>query len=189
MAIVSIELFNKFQRMQDSDDTLTQQLIDTAEDIVKGYLKYDPSSQDYDSYLDGNDTSVLLLGAKPINSITLLTIDGATISEDDYIYRDEEIVLTNDDVFTAGLANVHIKYTAGFDVVPAVIKQTIIRIAGLLMSEDDGNIGVTSKSFDGGTSRTFFKTTNFDPKALLRKHTEASLRKIAAAYTKALFEN
>jgi hypothetical protein len=45
---------------------------------------------------------------------------------------------------------------------PLIIKNTGLRIAALLLSEADSNIGVTSKSFGESGSRTFVNYTNFD---------------------------
>jgi len=44
---------------------------------------------------------------------------------------------------------------------PVVIKNTILRIAALLHTESQNNIGVTSKSFADSGSRTFVSFTNF----------------------------
>jgi len=46
--------------------------------------------------------------------------------------------------------------------IPEIIKMTILRIATLLQSESDSNIGITSKSFGDSGNRTFFNTVNFD---------------------------
>jgi hypothetical protein len=46
--------------------------------------------------------------------------------------------------------------------VPALLRQTTLRIAALLLSESDNNIGVTSKSFADSGSRSFLNYTNFD---------------------------
>ena len=45
---------------------------------------------------------------------------------------------------------------------PVVIKNAILRIAALLQTESQNNIGVTSKSFADSGSRTFVSFTNFD---------------------------
>jgi hypothetical protein len=45
---------------------------------------------------------------------------------------------------------------------PAIFKQTALRIAALLAMEANENIGVTSKSFGDSGSRTFINYTNFD---------------------------
>ena len=46
--------------------------------------------------------------------------------------------------------------------IPQVIIMTVLRIAAILMSESDSNIGVTSKSFGDSGGRTFINYTNFD---------------------------
>jgi hypothetical protein len=46
--------------------------------------------------------------------------------------------------------------------IPDIIKLTVLRIAALLQSESDSNIGVTSKSFADSGTRTFVNYTNFD---------------------------
>jgi len=45
---------------------------------------------------------------------------------------------------------------------PEIIKLTILRIASLLQTESDSNIGVTSKSFGDSGNRTFVNTVSFD---------------------------
>jgi hypothetical protein len=47
-------------------------------------------------------------------------------------------------------------------IMPKTIYLTIMRIAALLQSESDSNIGVTSKSFADSGTRTFMNFTNFD---------------------------
>jgi hypothetical protein len=46
--------------------------------------------------------------------------------------------------------------------IPRIIRLTVLRIAALLQSESDENIGVTGKSFGENGSRTFVNYTNFD---------------------------
>ena len=45
---------------------------------------------------------------------------------------------------------------------PEIIKLTVLRIAALLQSESDSNIGVTSKTFGDSGNRTFINTVNFE---------------------------
>ena len=46
--------------------------------------------------------------------------------------------------------------------IPKIILMTVLRIAAILMSESDSNIGVTSKSFGDSGGRSFINYTNFD---------------------------
>jgi hypothetical protein len=45
---------------------------------------------------------------------------------------------------------------------PSIITMTVLRIASILESESNSNIGVTSKSFGDSGSRSFINYTNFD---------------------------
>lgn len=55
------------------------------------------------------------------------------------------------------------KLLTEFVVVPGIIKLTILRIAALMESESQGNIGVTSKQFGESGTRTYVKTTDYNP--------------------------
>jgi len=58
---------------------------------------------------------------------------------------------------------IYINDVLGADLeMPEVIKMTVMRIAALLQSEENSNIGVTSKSFGDSGMRTFVNTINFD---------------------------
>jgi hypothetical protein len=46
--------------------------------------------------------------------------------------------------------------------IPSIFKQTQLRIASLLYTEADSNIGITSKNFADSGTRTFINYTNFD---------------------------
>jgi hypothetical protein len=48
------------------------------------------------------------------------------------------------------------------EAVPELIKSTILRIATLLNTESDGNIGINGSSFGESGSRTYVSYTNFD---------------------------
>lgn len=54
------------------------------------------------------------------------------------------------------------KALTDFTTIPGIIKLTILRIAALMQTESDGNIGITSKQFSESGSRTFIKTTRYD---------------------------
>ena len=53
-------------------------------------------------------------------------------------------------------------FKSNINYIPEIIKSTILRIAAILQSESDSNIGVTSKSFGDSGNRTFINYTNFD---------------------------
>jgi len=53
-------------------------------------------------------------------------------------------------------------FSESAEALPETIKGTILRIAALLQTESDGNIGVTGKSFADSGSRTFINFTDFN---------------------------
>ena len=55
------------------------------------------------------------------------------------------------------------KALADFETLPGIVKLTILRIAALMQTESEGNIGITSKQFGESGSRTFIKTTDYTP--------------------------
>lgn len=66
--------------------------------------------------------------------------------------------------FYKGVCNVEVKFSAGWDEeeLPKSIRHAALRIAGLMQSEGQNNIGLTGKSFPNEGSRTFFNYTNFN---------------------------
>jgi hypothetical protein len=76
--------------------------------------------------------------------------------EDDIIDGGSDTDKRYDDDYDGGDAY----ETARF--LPEVIKLTALRIATLLQTEGDNNIGVTSKSFGDSGARTFVSYTNYD---------------------------
>jgi hypothetical protein len=165
MSYVTIEEFDAYSGNFDDDAvrvSLKETYLDAAETIVSDYLGYDPVLQSYVDIFDGLGGHLLQLNAKPINDITLLRIDGDEIDVSEVRPKkaDSEWIFAKDIVFTKGIANIAVEYEAGFDPMPGAIKLCVLRIASLLLTESDGNIGITSKSFDN-TSRTFYNFTNF----------------------------
>jgi hypothetical protein len=172
MSYVSLEEFKKYTNIY-GEDAIQQSYIDSAENIVNIYLGYSPTLHNYIHYFNGNRTSELQLKAKPIQSIINVEINNESISIPEfYIAIDSEFIYYNK-IFPYGKRNIKVEYEAGWgitpndDVVnseylPTVIKMTVLRIAALLQTESDSNIGVTSKSFADSGTRTFINTINFD---------------------------
>jgi hypothetical protein len=68
-----------------------------------------------------------------------------------------------DDGYSGGYSGTAIEDFNPIDIIiPTIIKQTALRIASLLMTEGDNNIGITGKAFGDSGSRTFINYTNYD---------------------------
>lgn len=167
MKYVTVEDLAQYSGNHDEElNTLKSMFIDAAESIVVECLGYDPTSKDYASIISGYGSPDVQLRAQPVTEIKSLKVDGETLDPADFISDKERIINKNlESCFTAGTNNVLVSYTAGYndEDVPGTVKLTILRIAALMLSETGGNIGITSKSFDQGGSRTFTNTRDYTP--------------------------
>jgi hypothetical protein len=141
--------------------TLKAVYISAAEDIIKDYLGYDPTSKTYTHYFSGISDYRLYLNAQPITTLTSLTIDDVAQTVSNFILDGESIYNKNfDESFTEGSNNIKVVYIAGYSSLPGVIQLTTLRIAALLMQEANGNIGISGKSFSDN-SRSFINYADF----------------------------
>jgi hypothetical protein len=172
MSYVSVDELQKYSNVY-GDYVLQKNYIDSSEGIIKTYLGYSPALHNYHQLFDGTGTNELQLKAKPIQTIISVEINGQSIPISDfYFVKDSEFIYYNK-TFPQGKRNIKVEYTAGWgttidddeinsEYLPEIIKMTVLRIATLLQSESDSNIGVTSKSFADSGTRTFINTVNFD---------------------------
>lgn len=160
---VALADFKKYATKREEDATgeaLYQIYIDSAEQIVKDYLSYDPQSQAYTHTFAGSGLTCLQLKSKPVTILASVTVDGAARDVADFRLEDERLYDKTGAIFSPA-SEIVVVYTAGWATVPGIIKLAVMRIASLLSQEAGENIGVTSTSFDGGNSRTFINYTNF----------------------------
>jgi hypothetical protein len=171
MSYVSVEEFAKYSNVF-GEENIQQHYIDSAENIVSNYLGYSPTLHDYIHRFDGTGTNELQLKARPIKELTGIEINGENVSTAEFSFGDTEFIQFTQ-IFPGGNQNVKVTYQAGWGItpgddvingefVPPVIKMSVLRIAALLQSESDSNIGITSKSFADSGTRTFINFTNFD---------------------------
>jgi hypothetical protein len=172
MSYVSAEELKRYSGAHEEDELL-QNYIDSAENIVNNYVGYSPTLHNYIQYFNGNGTNELQLKAKPIAAIIRVEINGENIPLPEfYTIMDSEFLYCNK-IFPVGQRNIKVEYDAGWgitpdddpansDILPEIIKMTVLRIATLLQTESAGNIGVTSKSFADSGTRTFINTVSFD---------------------------
>jgi hypothetical protein len=154
------------------DIILQQEYIDAAENIVNNYLGYSPTLHVYNNILDGKGNHELQLKAKPIQNIVDILIDGTSIPINKFYFTFNSEFIYYNNIFPDGIKNIQIEYTAGWgsvidddtvngELLPKIIKLTVLRIASLLQTESDNNIGITSKSFADSGTRTFLNTTDY----------------------------
>jgi hypothetical protein len=171
MSYVPVEELQKYSNVH-GEPALQQGYVDAAENIVNAYLGYSPALHGYTQYFDGTGTNELQLKAKPV-ALTAVEINGETIPLSEFYGTPDSEFIYYNKVFPCGKKNVTVTYNAGWGItpdddeanseyLPGIIKLTVLRIAALLQTESDNNIGVTSKSFADSGTRTFVNTVNFD---------------------------
>lgn len=159
--IITIEDLQKFTQIYPDDNETQQELfIQAANDIVCNYLRYNPEEKEYNIFVNGNGTNEIEINYKPITEIKEIKINNETISIDNIAFYNNCIFYKDSNTFPKGKINIIFK--AGYKIVPAIIKLTTLRIAGILQTENNNNIGISSKSFQDSGTRTFVNTTNFD---------------------------
>ena len=140
----------------ESGNNIAELFIGSAQNIVENYLGYEIESKEYTKHFALHTSNVIKAGVKNITNVSEITIDGTLV--EDYYIDDDKIILKQPVISD----NIIVKFTAGFSTdLPAVIKLTVLRIAALLQTESNNNIGISGKSFIDG-SRTFTNFTNFD---------------------------
>jgi hypothetical protein len=139
----------------DADDAVIAALITAVSAWIRSWLNRDITTASYDIRRSGQGTAALQLPHYPIKAVTLLEVDGRAIpaqagwGQAGYYWDDCQIVLAGH-VFTRGIANVRIQFTAGHDVVPADIAQAANELVTLRYKMRD-KLEWSSKSLAGET--------------------------------------
>ena len=140
----------------ESGNNIAELFIGSAQNIVENYLGYEIESKEYTKHFALHTSNIIKSGVKNITAVSEITIDGTPVEN---YYIDDDKIILNQPVISD---NIIVKFTAGFGVdLPQIIKLTVLRIAALLQTESNNNIGISGKSFIDG-SRTFTNFTNFD---------------------------
>lgn len=140
----------------EAGNNIAELFIGAAQNIVENYLGYEVESKDYTKHFALHNSNVIKCEVKNITAVSEITVDGALV--ENYYIDDDKIILKQPVISD----NIIIKFTAGFSTdLPQIIKLTVLRIAALLQTESNNNIGVSGKSFMDG-SRTFINYTNYD---------------------------
>lgn len=140
----------------ETGNNIADLFIGASQNIVENYLGYEVESKEYIKHFELHSSNVIKVGVKNITAVKEITIDGVLV--EDYYIDDEKIILKQPVISD----NIIVKFTAGFSTdLPQIIKLTVLRIAALLQTESNNNIGISGKSFMDG-SRTFISYTNYD---------------------------
>jgi len=129
MSVVTVAEVKALGRISGTNqDTLVQDLIDSAESYVEAFCQIKLTSEASSEDLDGGGY-YLLPSRKPVTAVTSVAEDGEAVDADDYGF--EEFGLFRDDEYqwTAGKQLFAVTYTGGYVDVPAALKIAIRQMA------------------------------------------------------------
>lgn len=154
-------------------DTLLENLIDRATEMIEDYTNrklkardysYDSGSGDYDAdnaVLDGNDRDRMVMPQRPINSVTTLRINTtaidarSTVFDSGYVIDAKNgIIVLLGYVFTAGAKNIELAYNAGHSTIPEDLEQACIEQAAWMFKQSSAGsslLGVSAKTLADGS--------------------------------------
>lgn len=165
--ITSLE-FTEYTDNHDINSTLSNIYIESAQELIENYIGYPLHAQEITEFITGNDSTYLTLSPYQINSVTSLNylVSGDAIDITNLSISDRKIYFTDGTVFPSDTEeNLILKYNAGWHItdedsngtsetdIPALFKQTILRIATILSKEADSYIGVKSVSGSNGSTQ------------------------------------
>lgn len=161
--ICTVEELQKYSGVYTDENSDQELFLGAAQHIVENYLGYSIEQKNYKKFYSGLGFKDLRLGVKNVSEITTLKIDDEEISKNNILISDDEIILKSGK-FPKGEKNIYVEFVGGFsdDDIPKLMILTVLRIATLLQSESDSNIGITSKTFGDAGTRVFQNYTNFD---------------------------
>jgi len=114
MALVTSHDLQNFNIVQRGDPTDLDIFVNSALEIVEGYLGYNLELETYLHTLNGNGRNELQLRARPIREILRVAINGRDVSPNGFECINEFIYYDNG-IFPIGNRNIRILYTAGFE--------------------------------------------------------------------------
>ena len=161
-----LEQFNTYSsNYSDEPEDIRMKLtiLNSARAVVESYLGYSLEQKEYVEDYCGSGTRVLYLHYQPIQEVFNVQINGVELDPLSYEVCGDNIRFAKYDrtVFPKD-AVVTVDYIAGYGKrLPDIVVQTILRIATLMLTEANGNIGISGKSDGDNFSRTYISYTNY----------------------------
>ena len=117
----------------------------------------------YTDIVDGDCSSSLMLKASPVVAVQSVTVDGAPVPAREtwdgtgYVVQGDKVRLVGS-VFTCGVSNVEVTYTAGWATVPEDVQGAVCELAAMKYRQRD-SIGVFSRAVVG-QEQTMYQTAS-----------------------------
>jgi len=156
--VVTVDELNAFTNNYSDtkeDMMMKMRMLASAQQVVEEYLGYSLNPGHHKETHIGFNQSNVYLNAMPVTNVWSVIVNGKEVN-----------------CFEHGISSVHlferikdgdiifVEYDTGYTPIPDLIKTTILRIAALMLTEANNNIGITSKSF-GDNTRAFQNLTDY----------------------------
>jgi hypothetical protein len=154
-SVADIQLFLNLPAEQDVQ--MLQSLVSAASVFAVTSIDKPILSASYSAVINGRGNAQINLPNSPITAIASLKIDGVAVSASSapgnagYVFDDDWVYLRGDyQVFTRGVQNVEVSYTAGYTKVPLDLAQAVVdMVASKYKRRLD--LHVTGRTLDGQT--------------------------------------
>lgn len=178
-ALATLDEVKNFYGMSGSkqtDDDLIEDLIDRMTQLFQTYCGVNSfKATNYTEYIDGESSKYIFPKNTPIISITSIHDDSdwswavdTLIAAADYRAVDAKYIVYRDSLFTTGDQNIKLIYRAGYENIPADLKQSCIEevtkrykhrrdIDVLTKALEDGDVTYSETAFLPGTLETLYK--------------------------------
>lgn len=158
------DLMDKFQwylnDFEDSEEAiaLKRQYLTTAKEIVEGYLGYSLDIHDVEEEHISIHSKDIYLREFPVEEVYAVKINGKYVPAPHVERRGDHVRVH---ACIPCNAEIEVQYCAGYRKIPDIVEQTIFRLASLLKTEANGNIGLTSRSYGNDGSRSYLNYTSY----------------------------
>lgn len=144
-------------------DTLVNECINSASEFFDTYTNRRLRQGNYTHQMDGTGQHVLKAREWPITAITTINLDsawvfggGTLVAATDY-FVDSEALIVGKNVWSQGIRNYKVVYTAGYSTAPQDLKHAcLLMVEFLFRGQNDQRLGIQSRSKIGETL-TFFE--------------------------------
>jgi len=153
--LASVKEYLGIKSVDNNSDAVINTVISNVSKLIKNYCGRDLVSTSYTEYYNGNGKRHLRVKQYPITEITEINDDDDNVWDStteivltDVLYSSKTsgaelanlgIVALRDNVFSLGLANIKISYTAGYSSIPSDLELAAKRLVGANLKEGKEN--------------------------------------------------
>ncbi len=141
---------NWLELSSEVNDTKLNMILNAVDQVLKEEHGVCVQIETIDTYVNGNDKSVLLLPKVPMNVMSSITIDDVA-SDITTITKINNFMIKSDDTFTAGIGNIRLVYTTGYASIPNNLQLLYCMLTEKIFKKNkNSSTNVTAASSDFG---------------------------------------